>query len=71
MNNNITEAQIFLTRECNFSCHYCKLTKRKLNELSLEQWKDVFLFLEDIDIQTVKILGGEPTVKEWLVIQAE
>ena len=61
----LTEAQIFLTRRCNLNCSYCKLTKRKLDELSLEDWLVGFKNLEKIGIKTVKILGGEPTVKTW------
>jgi len=62
----ITESQIFLTRQCNLNCGYCKLPERKLKELNFEEWKQVFLNLEKLGIKTVKILGGEPTVKQWL-----
>lgn len=63
----ITEAQVFLTRKCNLNCGYCKLTKnKKIKDLSLEDWEKSFLKLEKIGIKTVKIMGGEPTVKNWL-----
>ena len=62
----ITEAQIFLTRECTVSCGYCKLIDRTLPELGLGEWKRGMENLAAAGIKTVKILGGEPTVKSWL-----
>lgn len=62
----ITEAQVFLTRECNLSCGYCNLTCKKLHELDLNGWKRGFTAMAAAGIKTVKILGGEPTVKLWL-----
>jgi len=62
----ITEAQIFLTRECTVACGYCKLIDRTLPELGLEEWKRGMDNLASAGIKTVKILGGEPTVKPWL-----
>ncbi len=64
--NNITEAQVFLTRECNLSCGYCNLVGRKLEELDFDGWKRAFARMAAIGIKTVKFLGGEPTVKPWL-----
>jgi len=67
MTKNITECQIFLTRKCNIMCGYCKLTEKQFdNELSIEEWKKAFSALESIGIQTVKLMGGEPTVLEGL-----
>lgn len=63
---HITEAQIFLTRECNNVCTYCKLTQRTLQELSLIEWQHVFDNLWCLGIRTIKLLGGEPTMKPWL-----
>lgn len=60
------EAQVYLTRECNLRCEYCILTKKQLKELSLDEWKSVFIVLDSIGIKSVKLLGGEPTVKGWL-----
>jgi len=60
------EAQVYLTRECNLRCEYCILTKKQLKELSLDEWKSVFSVLDSIGIKSVKLLGGEPTVKGWL-----
>jgi MoaA/NifB/PqqE/SkfB family radical SAM enzyme len=62
----ITEAQIFLTRECTVSCGYCKLIDRTMPELGLDEWKRGMENLAALGVRTVKILGGEPTVKPWL-----
>ncbi len=64
---DVTEAQIYLTRECNLACGYCRLVgNRTLTELDLEGWRTAGRAMVRIGIKTVKILGGEPTVKEWL-----
>lgn len=69
--NEITEAQIFLTRRCNTNCGACNLSKsgKHLNELNLSEWKLVFNNLQSLGIKTVKIMGGEPTEisMNWLV----
>lgn len=63
----ITEAQIFLTRKCNLNCGYCKLVEnKKLKDLSLEEWVKAYSIMEKLGIKTVKLMGGEPTVKKWL-----
>lgn len=61
----LTDAQIFLTRKCNVNCGYCALVK-DVEELGLEGWIRAYKVLENIGIKTVKLLGGEPTVKSWL-----
>lgn len=62
-----TEAQYFLTRRCNLHCGYCNLTKRKFEkELDTEEVKDGIKNIENLGIKTLKILGGEPTVREDL-----
>lgn len=62
----ITESQIFLTRRCNLNCGYCKLVKNPDGEFGLEDWKRAYIVMEKIGIKTVKLMGGEPTVKQWL-----
>jgi len=67
MSYNITECQVYLTRKCNLRCGYCKLVEKQFdNELSVDEWKRAFLFLDRIGIKTVKLMGGEPTVLENL-----
>ncbi len=62
----ITEAQIYLTRDCNLKCGYCKLVKSKIKDIPLLSWKIAYDNMERIGIETVKIMGGEPTLKKWL-----
>jgi len=69
-NNNITESQIFYTRKCNSKCGACNLSKSGENnqELTSNQWKTVFINLQNLGIKTVKLMGGEPTEQEDLAI---
>jgi len=62
----ITEAQIFLTRRCNMNCGYCKLVNDTSKELEYRDWIKAWRVMELLGIKTVKIMGGEPTVKKWL-----
>ncbi len=67
--NKITEAQLFLTRDCNLNCGYCNLGKSGgnfENELDIDGWKKAYDNMERVGIKTVKIMGGEPTIREWL-----
>ncbi len=69
LESKITEAQLFLTRDCNLRCGYCNLVKSEGNsrdELDINGWKRAYDNMEDIGIKTVKLMGGEPTIKEWL-----
>jgi MoaA/NifB/PqqE/SkfB family radical SAM enzyme len=61
--SNITECQLYYTRKCNSRCGACNLpdSGEHLQDLSLEQWKTIFLNLHRLGIKTVKMLGGEPT----------
>ena len=60
--DNVTECQIFLTRNCNIKCGFCKLAEKQFDaELTTKEWKNAFLTLDKIGIKTVKIMGGEPT----------
>ena len=63
-----TEAQVFLTRGCPNRCGHCKLARNGTldNELDLEHWQKGFSNLERIGIKTVKIMGGEPSFRDWL-----
>lgn len=65
----IEEGSVYLTRKCNLSCHYCKLPKTNLrNELDIQQWIEAFAILEKIGIETVNVLGGEPTLVEGIEV---
>lgn len=61
---DIIIAHIFLNRKCNLNCSYCALVKDD-NELTLEQWKNIFLTLKP-HVHTFNIAGLEPTLTEYL-----
>jgi len=49
------------------NCGYCKLVENQtLKELDYGDWMKAWRIMENIGIKTVKLMGGEPTVKEWL-----
>ncbi|HHK8566239.1 TPA: radical SAM/SPASM domain-containing protein [Vibrio parahaemolyticus] len=58
-----TEASLYLTSSCNFSCSYCYIVpfyKEKLkDELSLLEWKNVLNELMLNGVRTLKLIGGE------------
>jgi len=70
LNRKITEAQVLGTRQCNMRCGYCRLVYdlpfENADELGLENWIFSFKKMERFGIKTVKGLGGEWTVKEYL-----
>ena len=59
-------AQILPTRRCNGGCDGCLLSKDTCRERSLRYWQNSFLDLDKGGVKGVKILGGEPTLLEWL-----
>ncbi len=63
----VLEASIYLTRDCNLKCQYCKIIKTELEEeLSIERWIEAVDILESLGIRFVNIAGGEPTVVKGL-----
>jgi MoaA/NifB/PqqE/SkfB family radical SAM enzyme len=59
----VVESSVYLTRECNLKCQYCKIIKTEFEkELSTEEWLKAFDVLEGLGIRFVNIAGGEPTV---------
>jgi len=63
---SFNKAQILITRKCNLSCQYCKISKKNMKELSLNEWKEAILILDNLGIKFIKIMGGEPTLKQDL-----
>ncbi|MBI5682842.1 MAG: radical SAM protein [Deltaproteobacteria bacterium] len=64
---DIIESSVYLTRQCNLKCQYCKIIKTELpQELSTDQWIEVFNILEGLGIRFINIAGGEPTVVDGL-----
>jgi MoaA/NifB/PqqE/SkfB family radical SAM enzyme len=60
------KAQVLITRKCNLSCFYCKISKKELEEINLEKWKEAILVMNKLGIKFLKIMGGEPTQREDL-----
>ncbi len=64
--NVFYDAKILITRKCNLNCAFCKIRRdEKLKtELSLSQWEKAFENLKEVGVETIQILGGEPTTRE-------
>lgn len=65
MKNHLKYAEVNITNVCNYSCTHCQ----SLNNFAFkghQRWKDYYLdyqkLSEQIDIETVQIIGGEPTL---------
>lgn len=59
----VSVAGVFITRNCNMKCSYCRVTNRKLKmELGTDEWIECFSILNELGIKKTAILGGEPTI---------
>jgi MoaA/NifB/PqqE/SkfB family radical SAM enzyme len=59
--DGLCQVQLELTQKCNFSCPHCYLpNKKKINTLSLNQWKSILKELKSRGIIWLGISGGEP-----------
>ena len=68
----VIESSIYLTRNCNLKCQYCKIINTEVEgELSTERWIEAFDILNDIGIRFVNIAGGEPTIVKGLIPMIE
>ena len=57
---------MYLTRRCPYNCDYCGIvdnTRKKSDELSLEEWQRAFKILEELGVEFNLVLGNEP----WLL----
>jgi organic radical activating enzyme len=54
---------LLLTNKCNQSCEYC-FSENNLNEyeFSIEEIKKILPFIRDFKINTINIIGGEPSL---------
>ena len=60
-------ASLFITRECNYKCKYCSVSKgEKKHEITLKQWKTIVLNLYNQGCRFITIYGGEPTLRSDL-----
>jgi radical SAM protein with 4Fe4S-binding SPASM domain len=58
-------ARVFLhlTERCNFNCFYCFVDANKTKpseELTVKEFHDIFKQLNDLNVITVRLFGGEP-----------
>lgn len=66
MNNEILNAGIRITRDCNMKCSYCNIQSNKRKNLTLNEWKKASNIIKKLGIKDLVILGGEPTEYEHL-----
>lgn len=67
MNTPVLESSVYLTRNCNLKCQYCKIIKTELpQELDMDQWIEVMNVLNGLGVRFVNIAGGEPTILKGL-----
>lgn len=67
LNTPVLESSVYLTRNCNLKCQYCKIIKTELpQELNIDQWIEVMNILDSLGIRFVNIAGGEPTILKGL-----
>lgn len=64
---------LLLTRKCNLACRHCfeaSSPNEPVNSIDIERLKSLAQEMEDIDVKTLKITGGEvlmfPQIKEFL-----
>lgn len=59
-----------LTRSCNLTCQHCYAESSprvdRSNELSDDQWLEIVLRLLDCGVETITLIGGEPTIRMGL-----
>lgn len=56
---------VFLTRKCNLNCKYCfakEFINKKNEEFTIENFNKVLQFIKQDGIESVGLLGGEPTL---------
>ena len=56
-------AGINITRKCNLQCGYCSTRNNHIIELDEDQWIRAISILDQLGIEKLVILGGEPTIK--------
>lgn len=63
-------ANLELTHRCNLRCKMCgvwiKGLDRQLQELTAEEYLDLFVQMKDIGVRLVTLAGGEPFIRKDL-----
>ena len=63
MEQKILKAEVLITRRCNLKCSYCKVIKKEVEEMSVEQWAKAFdIIYNKLGASFIAIYGGEPTM---------
>jgi MoaA/NifB/PqqE/SkfB family radical SAM enzyme len=56
-------ASLFVTRQCNCRCPYCKSINQPFADIPLEKWKSIIDRLHGWGIRIFSLTGGEPLVR--------
>lgn len=64
----IEAAIVHITGRCNLGCKHCYFSPHRASEeLSIEDWEDVFEQVHELGVYKVQITGGEPLVREDII----
>ena len=67
MEGNLTDIRqvcLYLTRQCNIRCHYCKIRKDWSNDMTFEQIQDAIKIIKNkIKPELLILFGGEPFLR--------
>lgn len=57
-----------ITRKCNLNCEYCSASANSTmdtsDELTLEEFKDIFNQIDDLNVHRISLGGGEPLMRK-------
>ena len=62
------EVSIYPDTKCNLDCKFCFLNDRSNNYgiKKADYWNDLITIFDDMDVLSLSILGGEPTLYPWI-----
>lgn len=60
-------ASLFVTRECNFHCPYCRSRDQRFKDMDTASWKAVIDRLHSFGVRHFTITGGEPMLRPDIV----
>lgn len=66
MYGKVTNCWLTLNRACNLGCHWCYAKNAALQDLDLNQAKQVVDFLSTIDVKKITLIGGEPAIYKYV-----
>ena len=65
--NFLGRIMIHITGKCNLNCLHCYLARRKWDELTLEEIKELIKQAAEMNVASFSITGGEPFIREDLM----